>query len=408
MFTTVGLLIRKDLVRFFRNKQFIFYAYILPLMIMMITGLVINNYVERNSEQKKANLIIVDNENSIVSRMLIENFKNNKEFSKFVNIDYSDTGHWKDKFQEKNVTAVVEIPEEFSKSIYNMQNKPINIILSGKDILKGEMIRTLFNNYSKYISVVDSTIMAVWDVMEDKSFNRKEIEDVNQVLSFQLVNEALGRGNLFNMKYVDDIPRTDILSYYLISIIVFFAMYISIVGASDLISERKSGCADRIKISAIGEKTYFICKFISITIIVFTEIIILLLPLYVLKKNQFTYLNIGGFTVLILMIVGFSLSLIYLISEIYNSEEEVAIFTNLTYFVFALIGGNLLPIYIMPTSLDVAAKITPNYHMIKGLIYVLNGWSIFESNEWIIIGAFIVLLNMIRRIIHRKKGLRYE
>jgi ABC-2 type transport system permease protein len=77
------------------------------------------------------------------------------------------------------------------------------------------------------------------------------------------------------------------------------------------------------------------------------------------------------------------------ISSLFRRDENVILVSNIYIFINAIIGGSIIPIHYMPNALRKIAIITPNYWMIKGMLYLDSGYR--YTYGIIIMGVFVLI-----------------
>ena len=239
--------------------------------------------MSREADISPMNVAVVDKENSVLSRMLINNFKGNKSFSKMVNIKTMKEEAAEESFKENQLMGIIIIPEDFSKSLVYIENYPINIILNKREPLKSSVLKNMMESYGVYVSSVEKSIVAYIDYLEEYDFSQSELEDINENMSLQLILAALSERSLSGKK-INSIPSSSSAEYFIVAILVLLLMYNGVSSGNHLIKEINSGCLKRTVTSPAGSLSVLLSKWISFSIYGAVQMIIFILPVVLFFK----------------------------------------------------------------------------------------------------------------------------
>ena len=148
---------------------------------------IFSGMMNREADITPLNVAVVDKENSVLSRILINNFKGNKTFSKMVNIKTMNEKDAEESFNENELIGIITIPEDFSKSLVYIENYPINVVLNKREPLKSSVLQNMMESYGNYVSSVEKSIVAYIDYLKDYDFTQNQLENINEEMSVNLV-----------------------------------------------------------------------------------------------------------------------------------------------------------------------------------------------------------------------------
>lgn len=364
-------IVKKDLKLILRHRWAILAHLCLPFLLYGIFAFIFSNMMNREADITPMNVAVVDKENSMVSRMLISNFKGNRSFSKMVNIQTMDEQEAKERFNQNQLVGIITIPEDFSKSLMYIENYPINIILNKREPLKSSVLQNMMESYGSYVSSVEKSIVAYIGYLDEYDFTPSQLQDINEEMSIKLILSALSRGELFQEKEIGSIPSSTSAEYFIAAILVLLLMYNGVSSGNHLIKEINSGCLKRTVASPAGTLSVVLSKWISFSLYGSVEVLLFILPAVVFLRAFHQDLLVQ-IIVYMWIAIFFINSIFIFLATFFHKEEVFMAVGNIFVFICALVGGSFLPLQLMPLEIQKIAAITPNYWIIRGSLYIMN------------------------------------
>ncbi|MGH4118692.1 ABC transporter permease [Clostridium sp.] len=405
MIKRLRILILKELKIIIRHKEWLLASLCLPFIVFFILSFSFKDMMKKESDISPIVVAIVDKDNSTASKLLLENFSNNKNFSNFINVEVCTSGSANEKFNNSLLTGIIEIPKNFSESLIAMENLPLEITLNSDEPLKSSILKNVMQGYSRIIGAVGIGVTSVQYYMDKYDEPTENKVKVNDFLSRNLVFTALGRSRFFTYEPHNDIPSTTSVEYYIIAIAVLLLMYMGIVLGNLLIKDRNSMVIKRLLITPATSFEVILSKWIAYSTYCVVLLMIFIAPIFIFYK-----LDIGDIMknlfVFIIISVGFIISFYIMLATFFRSEESYILMTNIYVFVSAIIGGSFIPLTMMPEKIRNISKLTPNYWIIKGEMYIINLYSLNDI-KFIIGGMLLLTLCMLMTSMHMlKRGKR--
>ena len=168
---------RWNVVKSYMNKEFteiirsrlVFMVYVLPLMIIILFGYGIR------MEVTGARTVIIDNDNSTISRLLVDKFSHSKYFTAYVeNISEDEALH---RIKKAEIDLIIIIPESFEKGLIHGQKRQIGVFIDAAFPSRASTIE----NYVKGIVLDAASSMA----------SKKEVSSIISVNQRSLFNQAM-------------------------------------------------------------------------------------------------------------------------------------------------------------------------------------------------------------------------
>lgn len=344
-------------------------------------------------ETLEIGLIVEDK--GIYAGMLTDALTDTEAFRNFANIEQGESENIHKAFKEGKLDAIITMPDGFVNSIMRFESNPIDVMVNYDEPMKAIIIKNIMTSYEKYIASSEIGIMTLFDQMEDLGFDWDTIVTYNEQISYDLIFTALSRNSMMNYNEVVNVPSVVSTIYYFMAIIIMFLMYIATYAAINLIREREDMCFVRLKISKISLLNYMLSKAIGTTLFISTIVLGWLL-LFAFFTNGIIGDNLILLCIFLIISILFNVVLAMFMTAYIEREEGVILLSNVFIFINAIIGGSVIPIPMMPEALQKVAIISPNYWMIRGLLYYYSGYNVkqglFISLMLLILAMFMLLL----------------
>jgi len=391
----------KDLKLILRNKQLMITSFAFPFIVFFIFSFSFSDLMNRKPVIEPFKVAVVDYENSNLTTTLISNFKANESFSNLVRLEVVTMENAKLKFSQNKLTAIVEIPSNFSQSLYYCENEPLKVTINEKEPLKGTVFKNIMESYSKFVSSVEAGVNTLYNSIEYLDLTPKEKEKYIEQFSVKLILSSLDRGSFFQENKYENIPSSSSLQYFMFSISLVFIMYIALTAGTFIIQEKNNGCLYRLKTAPSSSWLITLSKCLSFSLFALVQALIFMLPIAFLCGVSLAY-NFVSLLVLLLVAIFFIVSFAILSSTFFKSEEACILFGNIFIFLLAIIGGSFIPLQLMPPELQNISMFTPNYWLIKGFLSLINFQSLY-SQRHVLIALVVLTIIFLSTFAHRIK-----
>ncbi len=334
---------------------------------------------------EKLSIGIVDNDKSTLSNMLLANFVNNDQFSSMMKLKMGEIDKLQKDFDAGELTAIVTIPKGFTNGLLHYQNLPLSVQVDSSKPLKAMILMEVFDSYSDYIEAVDSSTLAAYETLLENGFTKEKLHKINELFSMQMVTFTLSRNNIFSNNIIHTFPATNSFTYFIAAILCLCICFLSTGIIFSIYNDFRSFCIHRY--SSIKHNFYIFTasKLLSFSIIITFIAFLIAVPLLVWLSIPFHYIFILLVELFIYSI--FFTAFFLLIGLLLFSEGAAALFCNMFIFILGLLGGNFIPLSLMPKMIQNISMITPNYHIIQNLLYSMS--TINKSNIMLIVLCII-------------------
>ncbi|WP_160669924.1 ABC transporter permease [Clostridium sp. C8-1-8] len=327
------ILLKSNLKRMIRSKSTIIATFVIPCFIVLGFGVIFNKIIGNTDND----FIVVNSDRGSNGSEFIKEIKTNTK------IEVYDKAKAEERLKRKNIGVFYEIPEDFSEKLakgekpqiaaYKLEsNKDLgNFQLNANTVINHMVLRSEFKNNNKEISLKDlsyeDTKISV--VSKDKSnFSIGESITLNLIISFVLYSSIgismelfhLGEQNIITRSFTTGNKPKVILGAILISLFL-----ISVVSYS----------------------------------VIYTLSALISSPSMLLKAPV-AILNLSCLALV-------SLSLGILVSRLVKNESYINVTLQAISAITCFLGGSFMPYELLPKSITVFSKFTPQYWAIQSI-----------------------------------------
>ncbi len=389
-------LLIKDIKTIINPKRLIITS-IIFILIYCSFFIMFKDFMKERRILERVDIGVVDKEESVLTKTLISNFKENEAFSGLFKLSVDTYDNLIKKYNNNELSAIVELPDKFTDSLYYFENIPIKMILNPKDSLKNALLENIMSSYSTYIKAVDIGIYSLYKSLDETKYDRKQI---NEVFSMNLVMTALSRNTLFKYTKIDTYPSSSSKEYFLYSIIVLMMVFMTTASSKLFYKEYKSNTLDRYVLTGSPIFIFTLSKILALSLnIVLTAMPLMILVLIIGKVSILYFIMI----ILLTMITIIFFSTLFLCISILSDKINDFISILIT-LLLGLLGGQFIPLQILPYSIQKLSMITPNYWILKS--YLLLNKSMITSEVLFIFAILsimsVLLLTSTTHLIRRK------
>lgn len=334
--------------------------------------------------------------------MLVKDFESKKDLNRFFIIERGETRSITEKFEKQELDAIVIVPAGFVQSLMHFGDTPMHIQLQAKDPAKRMILDYVFSGYEEYIRSVETSITAFYNTLYSQ-VDPDSFWEYNDALSIELITHVFTRQDYYSFETIQNIPTVLSLTYYYAAISVILCFFMGLITAMVLIKERHQGVFRRLRLTGISIGDYLIGSWISYVGLTFIGFFIWTSIMSLFFEDGF-FINSWKLLGYVCLMVGFSISMGLFLSALFESETNLMLFGGVLGFLTALLGGSLIPLPLMPISMQHLARLTPNYHSIRHLIFL--HLDIYEGSPRGLFAAMlgcIIVLNVGAMIIIKRK-----
>ncbi len=384
----------------FNIKSFFFLQIFIIVLVLLLVS-VFTNYQEDFLATQQVKLGLINEDQHNFSRILIDSFNNNSDFTSLFDIKELSVEDAHKKFNEQKIDAYIVIPSGFTKSLLSYQNKDITIYTHVGFPTKSKLLKNIFAAYSDYVHASNTATLTLYNTMKEANLPADKIKTINNNFSFEIISTAMNRNKLFSHIPLSTLPATDILKYLLIALpcgLIGFAMISSI-----LYNNQNDQCGIDNRLACIGITKLSRLLSIHLSNVIFALINVsslLIISLFVVDIKMVLMLILGLISIAFIWSV-FWQALYEIVKNSVSFSFSAAIITLL----IATSGGSFTPFIILPPVLKQIGLYTPIY---ATTAFVLN--ADFESylrlSFWLFLCLLIILIQHL--LVNRNREVTYD
>jgi len=336
---------------------------LLPLLLVAVMFFGMADMANQRTQVASFPIAVRDLDNTIMSRMLIDQMRNIELFDTIYLVDGESDAHL---FAEDGVAAVMTLPRNFFYSLYDMQNYTVDVALHANMPLETTLFRSIF---SSVIDIISENQQMMWAV---HTLQHGELDDAARAAlyeqaSLMIVHDTLGRQSIFSPEQtiIDDATNTAVFLYG--AILSLFLLFIPLCILKTLPEEVRIGILPRYRAKGGSLPGFVASKGLAALLICFLIWMLLTIMLF-----PFSF---GNVFLLFLLCFFASFSLYLLISAIVREPARSQLVGNIVLLVFMVLGGALYPIQMLPAALQTLSRFTIPYYLGMGLTGISLGFS---------------------------------
>ncbi len=397
-------LIIKDIIRFLNDKRAVILTFLVPIMLIIIFG---NIFGGSGGVRGKASLILVNESNSIVAKLLEAKLDSSKSLQT-VKTYTAENGKDTLKFDEETakewvrtgrISAAVVMPKDFftdtSSAIkIKFYYDPKNEIES--NIIQGNMQQTIFTQIPRMMPILmqrkaanylgnDSTkrflkgmgniVHKYFGVSSDSFYNRLTNVDSASLFSSSAdtSRESNFMSNLIKFdseqlvgKKITNPGLTRSVGGWAMMFLLF-----SLTGAATSIFEEKNeGTLKRLLCMPITRSDILWSKYIYSMLLGMVQLLVMFLFAWAFFGVEI-FANFGNLLILIIASAAAAVSFGMLITSITKTYSQANGISTLLILVMSALGGSWFPTSFLPDWMQVISKGTLTFWSMEGFLQVL-------------------------------------
>lgn len=371
------------------NIKFNIFLYIImPFVLAFLNGVINARYFNMNSELPKFEVAIINNDNRQMSLPLEEIFKSSELRDSITLRENKDFEGVEKDIEKGNISAAIIIPDDFTDNILSAKEATIQIIKSPAEELNGTIIAEIVSVYTKSINanrvVYETLSKNILDSsMVDSVFN-EVVPEVNSLVNKNYIVEgAFDNGKIMSAK-----------QYFSVSMLVMFSIFLTTVGASNIIKEKERGTLKRLQLTSISKFSFLFGKLMA-----FFLTAVLQISMYILLTSTILKINWGESIVsIIAMAIAHAAAIsgiVALAGGIFKTQKSLLSVLPFIIMLMAAFGGAFFSIDLVTGFMRNAIKATINFWLTNGYTNIMVGSSLSSIYLNIVILLTIGIIGLI-------------
>lgn len=341
-----------------RKKKIMLPAGIVLIMLMISTF----SYIRKTGEgqvhpqEKYIAIGIANQDDSEYAALLLRYFKDNEEFSKYVEIAEGEESVLQARFDAGELDCLLVVPEGFAEQMIQMEHLPVRVSVSTEDATKALLLKTVLEAYETYVVSVEANCAALYEKMKEHGFSYQERQQTNVDVSLDLIFTALGKDSFFARRSIA--PKTELsaAASWVCGACCLLFFLLCFPAGSRLREYFSDGMAWRVRLMGISYASLFAAIALPYVLLMLFAAGCLLCLAPVRDASFF-----GTEAVLLLPLLLLSAVL----GMACQRKQDYLLLYSLGFIGMALLGGSILPELYMPEQFRHVMKWLPNYRLVQ-------------------------------------------
>lgn len=364
----------KDLKIVFRDKKALAIMLLMPISIMLILGITFNNMFSNDVIIKSFKIGVVNEDDGNMSDIFVNEVLHEgmKEVFDVTEVEYSEG---KKLLRNEEVSVILIIPENFTSNIYKNNPVEIDIYAHMDKKFQSNIVKGVAQGFADNISYNHAAISALSGVCRKYEIpldvNFEEISKTTALMN-NLQQEISNKVPEFKEIQTEKYKNLSAMEYYSAAMLIMFLLFGVNFGIRRMVEERENNTLKRLMSTRVNRFTLITGKYLGLLFITSVQSVILIL---------FTSIVYGvdwGDSVLgLVLVIGCSIlaasALGMFIASVSGTAKAADAISMVLIQSFTIIGGGMVPLFIMPDMMKKTAKITLNYWAVRALHNMMLG-----------------------------------
>jgi len=363
----IALLVYYDFKIYLQDKRAIVLMLVLPLLFIMLVGYGAAPLLERNTFIEPFPVALVDQENNIETRTLINHFENTPAFQEMVQFIKTNREEALSLLKDNKTAAVIFIPEGFVSKMEHGENLPFTVIGNPRRPLQSAVIKNMMQSASNLVSAAQSGVNTVLHYMREAEVSRETYNYWynKSVKDFSL--RSLGRNEIFLVESISATGKIATFEYYSLAVGMVFLLILGMGGLQLIIRDKENGIFSRLKSHGLSIWKLLLSKVIVLSILQLVQLTAVFSLLSI-----FTTINYQGsifWSLLVVMAIFAAVAALFILVAAVSPNTSAANLISLAIIaIFSVMGGSILPPAYLPGAFEYLGFFTINKWAMLGMV----------------------------------------
>jgi len=364
-----------------KDKKSLVILLLMPFILVAVLGVSLSSAFDGSEFSfETVKLGIVDEDQTIASRLLVNNGFNNEEIKQIVLAEeFKNREEAEDSFLQQQIDGILYIHEGYEYNFIYGYKDNLVLKMNPTKSLQTDIMKQVLNQYHVIGKMVVDAVNGGRSITNFPS--------VNSFLTDQSITLEVNSSEK-KQKGIDS------FQYYAVGMGVMYALFTALTGVSYIIVEHQQYTYQRIMMMPFPIGVFYIGKSIAFTLISILQLIILF------GSTHFAFnVDFGNhpFT-LLLVIISYALAssgIMVLLSRWINNQSTLNVFFSIGVPLIAALGGSMIPVESFPWYIEYISKILPNRHAMEGMFEVMLNRPEQATSSILFLLAFALITTII-------------
>lgn len=363
-----------------KDKKSLAILLLMPFILIAILGTSLSG-VMSGSEFKfeKAKLGIVDEDQTIASRLLVENGFNNNEIKQIIESEEFNRDEAEVKFKDREIDGILFIHDGYEYSFIYGHKDQLVLKMNPLKSVQTDIIKQILTQYHILGKmVVDS------------------VNDGRALTNFPNINDFLDDQSIYLEVNTGGSEEKSINSfqYYAVGMGVMYALFTMFTGIGFILDEKKQNTLNRIKMMPFSSSLFYIGKSLAFFIITILQLLILFIGSNLAFGVDFGNYPLAIFGALLSYSLAISGLMILLIGWV-KDQNSLNVFFSMGVPILAALGGSMIPVSSFPWFIEPISNLLPNRWAMEAIFDAMLNRPMEALNSMIILLSFALITSLI-------------
>jgi len=372
----------KDFMVYVTDRRSIALIVLMPIILILVLGVCLSTVFSNGGMSiDNFEVAVVDKDKDQFATQFID-FLKSEDIKKLVTVIQIPEDEARDRVSRGKIPAMIVLPEGYSKAIHEDREAKIELYLDPGDAFRGKIVEGLVKSYSGVLAAVHGANDAADTVFKDYGLNGNLITPA----VMKTISEIDGTGLAENT--VQKKQSLSAMQYYSAGILVMYILFVGMLGTISVIEEREQKTLLRLMSTTVSRGVILSGKLLGLYFLgVFDVMVLIIFTKFAFGVDWGS--SIPGLVVLSGAMIFAACGLAMLIASLMKSARAVGAINPVIVMLLSMLGGSMIPLFVMPPVMQILSKITLNNWALNGYISLM-----FHSGFQSIITPALVLCAM--------------
>ncbi len=363
----------------------------IQLLILLVFGaLSISDWdlTEAFKENKKLTLGVINEDDNPLINVLIDSFEDNDAFTAQFDLKIDDNKSVIDAFYKGTVDAYIIIPNGFTESLMGYDRQSLSLYTKAGFPTQRELLKGIFTSYIDYVKLSNAATITLYQHLSAQGLDGETLSDINNKFSFKVIQTAMARQSLFDIRPIDEMANANSDTYYALMLTLSLISFLLIALCAQNLEFIAKSLGARISL-AVPTIRYVTAIHMAQCGAAILGVISALIYLSV-----FVHLNVVKVFIAIVLLTLFW-SNVFFTMALWSSRAEQYTMTAIPIAVLSMgISGTFTPYSLLPHHLKRLAMLTPQFNA-AAFVMDFNSYRLDVTLMYIGITALLFYVQMV-------------
>ena len=351
----------------------VFVYIVMPFALAALNGVIYEQYFNQEPKLPEFKISIIDEDKGQIAVSIKEIFKGSNLKDSITLREDRDFESIEEDIEKGDISAAIIVPKDFSKKTLLGEDASLKVIKSPAQELNGSIVSEIVEAYTNNLNMS----IAINKTLNEEAINIDSIELQNELSNIMSQN-YIKEGLFENHKVINS------KQYYAVSMLIMVSLFLTTVGASNIIKERESGTLKRLQSTSMSKMNFLLGKTMAIFLIAVIEVgVYILLTSAILKTSWGS--NISSLSIVILSHGAAIAGISALAGSIFKSQKSLKTVLPIVIMIMAVFGGTFYSIDSVTGFMRNIIKTTLNYWLTNSYTNIMVGANISNISTNIVI-----------------------